>query len=99
MEQLDLRFKVRLTKNSSYYPVHLAATRGDYKLIRELLQNPTIEVNKVIDDSGVNAFWIAAQYGHHRVLCELAKAGADIYSTHKDTKCNSLHVAVINNDF
>ena len=66
----------------SYSPVHLAATRGDHRLMHELLLNPTVEVNAKNATTGINAFWIAANYGYSRVMCELNKAGIDIYNTH-----------------
>ena len=61
-----------------------------------MLQNRNIEVNKT-DSFGVNAFWIAAFYGHLNVMKRLMSKGADIYSRNHNGS-NVLHIATKKNN-
>jgi ankyrin repeat protein len=56
-----------------------------------MLQNKMIDINKK-DKDGVNAFWIAAYFGHGKVMSVLAESGIDVMNT--DPKgYNVLHIA------
>lgn len=56
-----------------------------------MLQNKMINIDKK-DSDGVNAFWIAAYFGHGKVMSVLAESGIDVMNT--DPKgYNVLHVA------
>ena len=61
-----------------------------------MLQNDNINVNKV-DQFGVNAFWIAAFYGHVTVMKRLIGKGADIYSKNHNGS-NVLHIVTKKNN-
>ena len=45
-----------------------------------MIQNPTIDIQVVEPETGVNAFWIAAFYGHGGVMRVLAEKGIDIFN-------------------
>jgi len=45
-------------------------------------------------ETGVNAFWLAAFYGHGDVMTKLAEHKIDTTNFHIETKSNALHVAV-----
>lgn len=67
-------------------------------MLKLLLQNKTVDVNSVDPFTGVNSFWLAALFGHGKMLEVLAEKGADIYICNRE-KINALHIAVYNNNF
>jgi len=55
--------------------------------------NKSVDIN-VKHKSGINAFWIAALFGHGFVMKELANAGIDVLcSNHRGL--NALHLACV----
>ena len=77
----------------SYYPIQLAAVKGEARIMKVILQNPTIDIHVIDETTGVNSFWLAAFYGHGEILSMLAEAGIDIMNRHKKTLNNALHDA------
>jgi ankyrin repeat protein len=61
-----------------------------------MLNNYKLDINKS-DSFGVNAFWIAAFYGHVPIMLRLMEKGADIYSKNHNGS-NVLHIAVKKNN-
>ena len=57
----------------------VAAARGHTEMINFIFQNNNIDVNRT-DRYGVNAFWIAAFYGHIVTMQVLFKHKVDIYA-------------------
>ena len=45
------------------FPIICAATKGNIDMVRLLLKNKTLNLN-VVNEQGVNAFWVACMYGH-----------------------------------
>jgi ankyrin repeat protein len=73
------------------FPLKLAAAKGSEAFVSLMLQNKMLDINKK-DSDGVNAFWIAAYFGHGKVMSVLAESGIDVMNT--DPKgYNVLHVA------
>ena len=58
-----------------------------------MLKNPTVDINHRDEKEGVNAFWLAAFYGHGEIMSILAKHGIDLLNRHKITQSNALHIA------
>ena len=59
------------------------------------LQDISLQFIDILDEkTGTNSFWLAAFYGHGGCLNLLANAGANVFSKHKETKSNALHVAL-----
>jgi ankyrin repeat protein len=52
-----------------------------------------VDISVVEPETGVNAFWIAAFYGHGQVMRVLAEKGIDIFNVNKITGSNVLHIA------
>lgn len=59
----DLNFEIT---TDGIFPLLLAAAKGDRELVHMILTNPNTRINKT-DAYGVNAFWVAAFYGHVEV--------------------------------
>lgn len=56
-----------------------------------ILMNKTVDIN-VQDYSGINAFWIAALFGHGHIMRILAVNGANVLvSNHRGM--NAFHIA------
>lgn len=62
-----------------------------------LVRNPTIDIQVTEPETGVNAFWIAAFYGHGGVMKVLAEKGIDIFNHNKITGSNALHISTQKN--
>lgn len=62
-----------------------------------ILRNPTVDINVCDQETGVNAFWLAAYYGHGKMMTKLAQMGVDVTNKHKQTQSNALHTAVEKN--
>ena len=56
------------------------------------MKNPHIKID-LINKNGVNAFWLAASFGHGKIMSLLAEAGSDIFVVHKKKGYNALHIA------
>ena len=72
----DLNFNIG---QDGMFLLLIAAAKGHNEIISLLLQNRRLDVNKR-DKFGVNAFWIAAFYGHVNTLELLAKTEIDQYA-------------------
>jgi len=78
-------------KSTGGFPLKVAAAKGSPTFVRLMLENKMLDINKK-DTEGVNAFWIAARFGHGGVMGVLAENGIDVLNT--DSKgYNALHVA------
>jgi len=77
------------------YPIISAAAKGSAEMIELILINRTLNIN-VINEQGINAFWVACLYGHGTVMRILAENGIDIFSSNK-YGINVLHLAVSKN--
>jgi ankyrin repeat protein len=62
----------------------IASTKGNEQFVELLLKNPHIKIDP-INKNGVNAFWLAASFGHGKIMSLLAEAGSDIFVVHKKT--------------
>ena len=62
-----------------------------------ILRNPTVDINGCDQETGVNAFWLAAYYGHGKMMAKLAQRGIDVTNWHKQTQSNAMHTAVEKN--
>jgi len=70
----------------------IAAAKGFDEMVNLLVQNPKIDVNRT-DKFGVNAFWIAAFYGHVSTMQVLRHSEVDMYACNQNGS-NALHMAV-----
>lgn len=70
----------------------VAAAKGSLEMINLVLMNKTVDI-EVKNESGVNAFWIACNYGHGGVMRKLAELGINIFCFNEQ-RINSLHLAV-----
>ena len=77
------------------YPIMSAASKGSEDMVELLLLNKTLNIN-VVNEVGVNAFWIACLYGHGNIMRTFAERGIDIFCTNQ-YKINALHLAVSKN--
>jgi ankyrin repeat protein len=81
-------------------PIFVAASAGRVDVVRLLLLQKKIHINK-FNKKGMTALWIAAQNGHTEVVNALCKAGANIdLSNHNNTSplfmaVQQNHVSVI----
>lgn len=96
-EQIDLNFRIEIDRNTSYYPIQLASTKGSTEMVAAILSNPSLDINIQDPESGINSFWLAAYFGHGDIMQLLAEAGIDVLNKHSVTKSNALHVAVERN--
>lgn len=64
----------------------LAATIGNIEVVKELLKNRSIDVNVTDNESGVNAFWLAAYFGRGKCLSLLAEKQSNILVKHSLSK-------------
>lgn len=81
--------------DSIVYPIMSAAAKGSKEMIELCLMNKTIDI-QVINNLGVNAFWVACMYGHGGAMRILAEAGIYLFCTNQN-KVNALHLAVNRN--
>ena len=93
-EQVNLNFQMNVSLGNKCYPIHLAVSKSNLEMVRVMLKNPTCDPDVVDKDTGVTAYWLAAYYGHLNIMRELNIYGVDIYTTHKATGTNVLHLAV-----
>jgi ankyrin repeat protein len=74
---VDLNF-YRKIGNMHLYPIMFAAAKGSLEMINLVLMNKTVDI-EVKNESGVNAFWIACNYGHGSVMRKLAELEINIF--------------------
>ena len=60
----DINF---LITSDGITPLMLACTIGDIDIVKLILANPQLNINKV-DNSGINAIYVCAYYGHFDIL-------------------------------
>lgn len=98
-ESASLGFEIEISKGVFYPPILVAACRGDTECLKLLLRNKTMNINASDRETGVNAFWTAAFYGHGDCLSVLANTGINIFSKHKELLTNALHVSILNKHY
>ena len=74
--------------------MHYAACLGDPEIITILVNVKHINLNIIDEETGVNAFWLAAFYGRGQACSILAEKGIDIMNKHSGTNSNALHIAI-----
>ena len=67
----DLNFKIESGYNSSVYPLHVIAAKGDVQMLNLVLGNSHLNLS-VVNSTGVNAFWVASRFGHGEFMRRLA---------------------------
>jgi ankyrin repeat protein len=72
-----------------------AAAKGSKEMIELCLMNKSLDL-QVVNNLGVNAFWIACMYGHGVAMGLLAEAGIYLFCTNRNN-VNALHLAVNRN--
>jgi len=82
-EQVDVNFEIEVEKDLKYYPIMLAAARGEPECIEILLKNMMINIDLCEEKTKVNAFWLACFFGRGECVRLLANSGIDILNTHK----------------
>ena len=85
---------MKVSFSNTCYPIHLAVSKGNLEMVRLMLNNPTCDPDVIDEETGVTAYWLACYYGHLNIMRELNIYGVDIYTTHKATGTNVLHLAV-----
>lgn len=90
----DLNFK-RKVGSTELYPIMSATAKGSEEMMRLILMNKTVEINQ-LNESGVNAFWVACMYGHGGLMKILADKGINIFCKNSNG-VNALHLAVEKN--
>ena len=93
-EDTDLNFK-RKVGSTELYPIMSATAKGSEEMMRLILMNKTVEINQ-LNESGVNAFWVACMYGHGGLMKILADKGINIFCKN-NKQVNALHLAVDKN--
>ena len=66
--------------DSIVYPIMSAAAKGSKEMIELCLMNKTMDI-QVVNNLGVNAFWVACMYGHGLAMRILAEAGIYLFCT------------------
>ena len=94
-----MNYSIEIEKNVFYKPILLAASKGNIECLEIILKNKTLDINTFDDQTGVNAFWISAFYGHGKCMNMLAETGIDIYNKHNKLGTNALHVSLINKHY
>lgn len=74
---IDLSFELDNYKN---FPLIIAAAKGSAEFVKLMLENKFLDINQK-NELNLNAFWIAARYGHGSVMKVLAENGIDIFCT------------------
>ena len=69
----DLNFEIT---TDGIFPLLLAAAKGDKELVHMIVTNPSTRISKT-DAYGVNAFWVAAFYGHVEVSITISNYPID----------------------
>jgi len=58
-----------------------------------MVKNKTINIDKIEEQDGVNAFWLASYFGRGQCCAILANAGINILNQNIDHGQNALHIA------
>lgn len=95
----DINFKLEISKGNYYTPLMFAAVRGSYRSMEIFVQNQSVDLDIIDANTGVNAFWLSADYGRGKCLSILGKAGCNILMKHKKSNANALHIAIIKEHF
>ena len=95
----DINFMLEVSKGHYYTPLMFAAVKGSWRSLQILVRNLSIELDIVDQETGVNAFWLAAYYGRGKCLSILGSSGSDMMHQHKITNANALHIAIIKGHF
>ena len=93
-ETINLHFRVEIEKGVYNYPIHLASAAGQTDCLKYMLLCPNIDIDVKDEQTGTNAFWLAAFYGRGEICAMLANSGANILLRHPETGSNALHVAI-----
>ena len=94
-DNINLNFDIEVEKGMFYTPLMYCAANGRSKCMKILLTNKSLIINQNQQMSGVNAFWIAAYFGHSECLKLLSKSGIFLFSKQLKTNCNPLHAAIL----
>ena len=81
-EQIDPNFKIEVEKNMFYEPILVAACIGNVEVLELLFQNRRAKAEVCDQETGVNAFWFAAYYGHGGAVSFLANKGLNVFVKH-----------------
>lgn len=93
-ESINLNFRIEITKGIYNYPIHLACAQGQVECVEYMVTCPNLDIDMKDEQTGTNAFWLAAFYGRGEIIAILANAGANILVKHPETHSNALHVAI-----
>ena len=63
-DSFNNNFMVEIQNNKKYSPLMIAAVCGRKEIIELMVRNKTTDVDVTEKITGVNAFWLAARYGH-----------------------------------
>ena len=63
-------------------------------MLQMLFQNKRTKAEVCDQETGVNAFWFAAYYGHGGAVSFLANKGLNIFVKHRQSNSNALHIAI-----
>ena len=76
----------------------IAVAKGNIHTVSAMLGNTTVDVNAVDPVTGISSFWLAALYGHGKIMKLLAEnTNCDILVENEEG-INVLHLAVYKND-
>ena len=84
---IDVNFNITV---DAINPLMLACTMGNMEIVKILLANPTIDVNRS-DNTGINALYVSVYYGHLAIYQLLESQGAVFHQSTKGTTL--LHIA------
>ena len=76
------------------FPLLIAVAKGYYDIAELMLKNKSLDV-QMKDRNGVNAFWLAAWFGHIDIMRLLGAAQVDVLAANQNGS-NALHVSVKN---
>lgn len=93
-EQVNINFKIEVSKALFYTPLMLCVSLGHVESLKVILENRSLDIDAIEEKSGTNAFWIAAYYGRGECISLLANANIDILNKSKSTNSNALHIAI-----
>jgi ankyrin repeat protein len=83
---INVNFKIT---DDGITPLMLACTSGNLEIVKLILANPTLVLDKR-DNSGINSLYVSAYYGHFEVFKLLRRHGAKYHKSDKGSTI--LHV-------
>ena len=83
---VNVNFKIT---DDGITPLMLACTSGNLEIVKLILANPTLVLDKR-DNSGINSLYVSAYYGHFEVFKLLRRHGARYHKSDKGSTI--LHV-------